>query len=201
MSDVSAIRDKVVGRAVPIRGNELDTDRIIPARYLKEITFEHMGDYLFYDERFNQDGSEKDYPLNDVRFKGASIMVVENNFGCGSSREHAPQAILRHGFQALIGESFAEIFAGNCKALGMPALTASKSDIARLLTHIESYPEVELTLDVALKTVHFGEETINLDLHDARRQAFLEGTWDELSLLKGNVDKITEVTNRLPYFK
>lgn len=202
---MSLERKLISGKAVPIRGNELDTDRIIPARYLKEITFDNMGDFLFQDARFNEDGSEKNHPLNDPKYKSATIMVVENNFGCGSSREHAPQAIKRYGINALVGESFAEIFAGNCKALGVPALSAKKDDIQTLLNIVESDPEAVLTLDVDSRTVRVTsngkEEVIQVTLPDARRQAFLDGSWDELGILKSNLDKIKETAaNNLPYF-
>ncbi|MDA1353965.1 MAG: 3-isopropylmalate dehydratase small subunit [bacterium] len=202
---MSLERKVISGRAVPIRGNEVDTDRIIPARFLKEITFERMGDFLFQDARFNEDGSEKKHPLNDAHYKGANIMVVENNFGCGSSREHAPQSILRYGIVALIGESFAEIFAGNCKALGVPTLSANKSDIQMLLATVEADPSATLTLDVDSRTVRIQsngkEDVIQVTLPDARRQSFLDGSWDELGTLKGNLDKIKETAaSNLPYF-
>ena len=122
----------ITGRAVPVIGNDIDTDRIIPARYLKEITFSRMGQYPFYDERFSADGELKDHPFNKPQYDGASILVANANFGCGSSREHAPQALGRWGIKAIVAESFGEIFAGNCAMLGIPALVASKSDVAAL---------------------------------------------------------------------
>ena len=122
----------ITGRAVPVIGNDIDTDRIIPARYLKEITFSRMGQYPFYDERFTADGKMKDHPFNKPQYDGASILVANANFGCGSSREHAPQALGRWGIKAIVAESFGEIFAGNCAMLGIPALAASKSDVAAL---------------------------------------------------------------------
>ena len=128
---MSRIEDLVIkevkGMAVPIKGNEIDTDRIVPARFLKEVTFEKMGEYLFYDVRFPNDKKDHLHPLNQEQYKDATVMLVENNFGCGSSREHAPQAIKRAGFEIILGESFAEIFAGNCKALGIPTVCVQYS--------------------------------------------------------------------------
>ena len=114
---------KVTGTVIPMRGNDIDTDRIIPARYLKEITFARMGEYPFYDERFDSAGKPKAHPFNDPKYRGASILFVNKNFGCGSSREHAPQALFRFGIHAIVGESFAAIFAGNCVVMGIPTVT------------------------------------------------------------------------------
>src|ERR1700675_846818 len=129
---------QICGKAVPVRGNDIDTDRIIPARYLKEATFARMGEYPFFDERFDAAGKIKPNPFNDAKFKGASILFVNKNFGCGSSREHAPQALYRFGIHAIVGESFAAIFAGNCVMLGMPAATAGAREIEELMRLAES---------------------------------------------------------------
>ena len=137
----------VYGTAIPFRGNNIDTDRIIHARFLKEITFDKMGEYLFYDVR-KQDPNN---PFDNPRYKGANILMVGKNFGCGSSREHAPQSIMRYGINAIVGESFAEIFAGNCKALGVPAVTASPKDIAILFDYTERYPETSYILSLENK--------------------------------------------------
>src|SRR5690349_21828607 len=128
MSNDSVIKS-VKGRAVAVSGDDIDTDRIMPARYLKCVTFASIGQYAFQDERFAQDGEPKGHPLDAPAHKGASVLVVNKNFGCGSSREHAPQGILRFGIKAIVGESFAEIFAGNCAAIGLPAVTASEKDV------------------------------------------------------------------------
>ncbi len=187
------------GTAVPIEGDDLDTDRIIPARFLKEITFENMGNYLFHDVRFDSQGKPGTHPLNDPAFKDASLMVVGNNFGCGSSREHAPQAIMRYGIQAIIGESFAEIFAGNCKAIGMPAVSATPHDIRLLYQYIYDNPRKKIDLNLTTKTVHFGDHTIAIDLPESRRSVFLEGTWNALELLKSNEKRVQETAKKLPY--
>jgi 3-isopropylmalate/(R)-2-methylmalate dehydratase small subunit len=136
MSDIV----KITGTAVPIKGNDIDTDRIIPARYLKEVTFARMGDYPFFDERFDASGKKKDHPLNDPEYKGASLLFVNKNFGCGSSREHAPQALYRFGIQAIVGESFAAIFAGNCTIMGVPTVTVSAKDMEQVMKSVEENP-------------------------------------------------------------
>ncbi len=193
-------RRKLTGRAVPVKGNEVDTDRIIPARYLKETTFDRMGEYLFFDARFDAEGNQVDHPLNDTRFKGAEFMVVQNNFGCGSSREHAPQAIMRYGIKALIGESFAEIFAGNCKALGIPVVTLEKEKIDQLMDAVEENPDIELMINLENKQVLAGDIVFNIEISEERRQSFIQGSWDELAILKNNQPLIEDTANSLPYF-
>ena len=198
MSDL--IRNQIEGNAVPVPGDEVDTDRIIPARFLKEVTFENMGKYLFIDARQNEDSSLKDHPLNEDKFAGSEIMVVGKNFGCGSSREHAPQAIMRYGIKALIGESFAEIFAGNCKALGIPVVTASKDQIDALMSAVSENPSEPVSISIASETATHLGVSYTISLSKERKQAFLEGTWDELAILKSNADLIKEKTTQLPYF-
>ncbi|NBV84008.1 3-isopropylmalate dehydratase small subunit [bacterium] len=196
---MTAIITAITGTAVPIVGNDIDTDRIIPARYLKEITFEHMGKYLFADARFNSDGTSKQHPLDAPEFKNASIMVVGRNFGCGSSREHAPQSIKRFGIRAIIGESFAEIFAGNCTSLGVPAVTASESTIADIQTQIQRDPNTTITIDLEVKTVTVGNQKYDISLPDARQHAFVKGTWDSSAQLLSHLDQIRETAQKLPY--
>ena len=151
----------VTGKGVPILGNDIDTDRIVPARYLKEITFEKMGEYLFYDARLQSISSTDVHPLDQSDFKGSSIMIVEKNFGCGSSREHAPQAIKRAGFNAIIGESFAEIFSGNCKNLGVVTGVLARPDLDALIACVKQSPSTEINIDVRLEQVILSEfETI-----------------------------------------
>lgn len=202
----SPIRHILSGKAVAIRGNDIDTDRVIPARFLKEITFNNMGNYLFYDERFNQDGTQKDHPINDPKFSQASIMIVGNNFGCGSSREHAPQAIMRHGITAIIGESFSEIFKGNCKAIGVPTLTTSKETIDQLQTQVETEPNTQFQINIETKTIEFNnpdsstQHSVQVDCPDSDQKAYLKGEWDVLTILKKNQNKITQTEKNLPYF-
>jgi len=198
---------KVEGRAVPVIGDDMDTDRIIPARYLKEITFSKMGDYPFFDERFNADGSKKAHPFNEERFQGAKVLLANVNFGCGSSREHAPQSLVRWGnpsqpgIKAVIAESFAEIFAGNCVMLGVPAVTASKADVAALQALADKDPKAEFVVDLESMTVKAGGLTVKVSLPDSRRKALMEGTWDSTGILQANADKVAALVGRLPYIK
>lgn len=198
MSAVTKIT-KISGRAVRVRGNDIDTDRIIPARYLKEVTFSRMGEFPFYDERFDQAGKPKSHPFNDPKYKGASVLFVNKNFGCGSSREHAPQALFRFGIHAIVGESFAAIFAGNCVMMGVPAVTVTTSEIEELMASVEADPQILYTIDLESKKISFGERQIRFDLPDSHRSAFLTGSWDSTSLLAANLDKVERVAARLPY--
>jgi|SRR5665213_2740246 len=195
----------ITGRAVPVRGDDIDTDRIIPARYLKEITFSKMGDYPFFDERFNSDGSKKAHAFNEERFQGARILFGNVNFGCGSSREHAPQALARWGhpaqpgIKAIVAESFAEIFGGNCMMLGIPAVSADKADVLALQNVAEKAPATEFSLDLESMTLKGGGLTVAVHLPDSRRKALLEGTWDSTGLLKANEEKTRALAGRLAY--
>src|ERR1700752_5340657 len=148
---------QVSGTAVAIRGNDIDTDRIIPARYLKEVTFARMGSYPFFDERFDADGKQKPHPLNDANYKGASILFVNKNFGCGSSREHAPQALYRFGIHAIVGESFAAIFAGNCVMMGMPLVTVAPAEMEQLQRAAETDAKAVYAIELDSKRLVWGE--------------------------------------------
>lgn len=183
-----------------MRGNDLDTDRIIPARYLKEVAFGNMGQYPFYDERFGADGEKKKHPFNDERFSGASILLVNKNFGCGSSREHAPQALMRWGIKAIVGESFAQIFAGNCTMLGIPTLVASPDEINLLMELVEEHPNHLLEVDVQKNMITVDKHEITATMNASAQNALTEGTWDSASLLLSAKDKIKEVATQLPYF-
>ncbi len=196
-----AIRRLITGRSVPVLGSDVDTDRIVPARFLKEITFSNMGEYLFYDQRVGPSGERLEHPLNDPQFMGARLLVVERNFGCGSSREHAPQAIMRFGIQAIIGESFAEIFAGNCKAIGVPVVTLDPENLADLIAVIQDCPETFLSLDLETKELRFDDRVVPVFLPEPRRQSFLKGTWDSRSVLRQNHELVTAVAASLPYIR
>lgn len=189
---------QVRGRAVHLPGNDTDTDRITPARYLKVVTFDGLGEALFHDERFNADGSKKPHPLNNPRFKGASIMLVGANFGCGSSREHSPQAIYRAGFRSIIGESFAEIFFGNATALSMPCVTASREDIESLAQAIEQDPGLEVTVDVENLGVLYGDRSFQVSLPATAQKALVEGRWDPIADLLQAGDLLEQASGRLP---
>jgi 3-isopropylmalate/(R)-2-methylmalate dehydratase small subunit len=194
---------KVVGRPIPLRGNDIDTDRIIPARYLKAVTFDGLGQAAFYDERFDAQGNSKGHILDDPRFeaKGTRVAIVNKNFGCGSSREHAPQALLRWGIKALVGESFADIFFGNCVALGMPCVTASEADIAALMAAVESDPAHDLTVDLDALTATYRNGALRVELPAGVRRQLLEGTWDGTRVLLDAGDRIRQTAARLPYVK
>lgn len=189
-------------KAVPFVGNDVDTDRIVPARFLKEITFDKMGDFLFYDVRYLPTGeSNPDCSLNDERFKDARILIVEENFGCGSSREHAPQAIQRYGFQCIIGVSFAEIFAGNCRSLGVPTLCLSPADIKHLMAKIQGKPDTSLSISLTSKKVMLeGESSFEILNSTESLSVYLNGEWNALNGLKANVAKIQEKAAQIPYF-
>jgi len=190
---------RITGTAVPIRGNDIDTDRIIPARYLKEVTFARMGDYPFFDERFDSSGKPKPHPFNDRKYKGASILFVNKNFGCGSSREHAPQALYRFGIHAIVGESFAAIFAGNCVMIGVPAVTVSASEMELLFKTVEQNPQTQFTVDIESKKISFGEQQIALDLPETYRSALRSGSWDSTTLLRSNLEQVKKTAAKLPY--
>ena len=192
---------KIEGRAVPVVGDDIDTDRIIPARYLKEITFTNMGQYPFYDERFDTKGGLKPHAFNEPRYKGAHILFSNVNFGCGSSREHAPHALVRWGIKAIVAESLAEIFAGNCVMLGTPALVASKADVAALQKLAHDKPETAFTVDLETMTVVGGGLNVKVSMPDSRRKALMEGTWDSTGILQANADKVAALVGRLPYIK
>jgi 3-isopropylmalate/(R)-2-methylmalate dehydratase small subunit len=198
MSDIVKIV-KISGTAVPIRGNDIDTDRIIPARYLKEVSFARMGEYPFFDERFDSSGKKKDHPFNDPEYRGASILFVNKNFGCGSSREHAPQAIYRFGIKALVGESFAAIFAGNCTMMGLPAVVVGAKEIDQLMKSVEENPRTEYHVDLATKTLSYGDIKIAIDLPETYRTALTEGSWDSTALLRANLDQVKKTAAKLPY--
>jgi 3-isopropylmalate/(R)-2-methylmalate dehydratase small subunit len=190
---------KVSGSALPMRGNDIDTDRIIPARYLKEVTFARMGEYPFFDERFDASGRKKDHVFNDPEYRGASILFVNKNFGCGSSREHAPQALYRFGLKAIVGESFAAIFAGNCTMMGVPTVTVGAQEMERLMKSVEEQPRTEYTIDLEAKTLTCGSLTIAIDLPETYRSALISGSWDSTALLRANLAQVKKTAARLPY--
>jgi 3-isopropylmalate/(R)-2-methylmalate dehydratase small subunit len=189
----------VAGRGVHVPGNDIDTDRIIPARFMKCVTFDGLGEFLFHDVRKSPDGANQPHPLNDPRFQGATILLSGANFGCGSSREHAPQAIQKHGFRAVIAESFAEIFFGNCIALGMPCLSVSRDDIRKIAAAVESRPDVEITIDIAKGEIRFAGQTVRATLRESAREALVGGRWDAIGDLLEGVGEVKRVAARLPY--
>lgn len=189
----------VRGTGIVVRGNDIDTDRIIPARYMKVVTFDGLGEFAFRDVRFGPDGEPTDHPFNDPAYRNASVLLVNNNFGCGSSREHAPQALLRWGIKAIVGESFAEIFAGNCNALGVPAVTVEGSAILAMMDAVEADPLVELVVDLDALEVRCGSERYPLRFAETYRRSLVSGQWDSTALLLANRDEIEATAERLPY--
>jgi 3-isopropylmalate/(R)-2-methylmalate dehydratase small subunit len=191
---------ELAGTAMPIRGDSIDTDRIIPARFLRSVSFEGLETHLFEDDRQQVDAVTPGvHPLSNLAYRGASMLLVNSNFGCGSSREHAPQAIRRYGFRAVIGESFSEIFFGNSVAMGLPCVNATHADIERLMAVVEQTPTTIVSLDIARGTVTAGDVTAEITLPAAARESFVEGTWDATGLLLENYHEVEAVAARLPY--
>ena len=196
MAQLDTRVQRVAGRACPLRGDDIDTDRIIPARYLRCVTFDGLGEYAFEDDRKQAKG---DHPLDVARFRGAAILVVGRNFGCGSSREHAPQALMRRGFRAFVGASFAEIFFGNCTALGLPCVTLAPADLAKLMDSVELDPAQEVVVDLRARTVGCRAGTFAAGIPDGARGQLVEGTWNATSVLLEAGDAIEDTAHRLPY--
>ncbi len=186
----------VSGRAVPLTGNDIDTDRIIPARFLRCVTFDGLGAQVFADDRSQLNGQ---HAFDQPQYQGAELLVVNRNFGCGSSREHAPQAIAKWGIKALVGESFAEIFFGNCVAMGVPCVTAAAADLQRLQAWIATNPAEAITLDLEAMQVQFGGSSIPVSMGEGARNMFLGGTWDACGQLVAQAAQIRETATKLPY--
>lgn len=189
----------VSGTAVQVPGADIDTDRIIPARFMKCVTFEGLGQYAFYDVRFDQDGKPRKHPLNDPRFADAAILLSGPNFGCGSSREHAPQSLSKFGFRAIIAESFAEIFLGNATTLGMPCVTASKLDLEALRQAIEADPALVLTINLQDMCASYGTTSFPIQQPASLREALVSGRWDPIAELLENDALIDERARALSY--
>jgi len=192
----------VGGTALPLRGDNIDTDRIIPARFLKSITFEGLEQHLFEDDRLQLESQPGViHPVSDPRYAGATILLVNENFGCGSSREHAPQAIRRRGIRAVIGQSFSEIFFGNSVALGMPCVTAEATVVESLMAAAESDPAAVFVLDLDRLTVTTASGPRPVTLPAAARESFIDGTWDATGMLLDRFDEVEAVAKRLPYVR
>ena len=188
--------ERVAGRACVLRGDDIDTDRIIPARFMKVVTFDEVGEHLFEDDRSAAKGL---HPLDDAEYRGASILIVGKNFGCGSSREHAPQALMRFGFNAFLGASFAEIFAGNCTALGLVCATLAEDDLENLMGSVELDPTQDVVIDVKAGTVTSRAGTVPATIPDGTREQLLEGAWDATQMLLDGADEAAATAARLPY--
>ncbi len=184
---------KIVGKIIVLIGDDIDTDRIIPARFLKCVSFDHLGQSVFEDDRKNLQG---EHPFDLDSNRGSSILIVNSNFGCGSSREHAPQALLRWGIRAIIGESFAEIFYSNCIAIGIPCFTLSK-DLIKNIQNNEN--DALFEIDINQSTLISESLKINLEIKQSSRNMFLTGEWDATSTLLENINQIEKKINDLPY--
>ncbi|MDH6062112.1 3-isopropylmalate dehydratase small subunit [Chrysosporum bergii ANA360D] len=192
---VSEIK-KVSGRGIILLGDDIDTDRIIPARYLKAITFDGLGEGVFIDDRKVLKG---EHPFDQPQYQGANVLIVNRNFGCGSSREHAPQAIAKWGIQALIGESFAEIFFGNCVAMGIPCVTADAATVKKLQELVAANPQAPVTVNLETLAVQVGDYTTKVSMSEGSRSTFISGTWDACGQLVANADQVRSTAAQLPY--
>ncbi|HJP34037.1 MAG TPA: 3-isopropylmalate dehydratase small subunit [Candidatus Latescibacteria bacterium] len=193
-SSTSTVRSRITGTVVPVRGNDIDTDRIIPARYLRTVTFDGLGEHAFEDDR-----AGGGHAFDDPRFGGASVLVANDNFGCGSSREHAPQALMRWGIEAFVAQSFAEIFFGNCVSLGLPCMVAEAADVEQLMAAVEADAAITVECDVETQLVRFGGQQIPASVPAGPRQQFLNGSWDALGQLLDDPSAIASAATRLPY--
>jgi 3-isopropylmalate/(R)-2-methylmalate dehydratase small subunit len=186
----------VTGRGFPLRGNDIDTDRIMPARYLKVVSFEGLEQHVFEDDRKTNRGP---HPFGDMRYQDAAVLVVNSNFGCGSSREHAPQGLARAGIKAMIGESFSEIFLGNCSVLGVPCFTADHDTINQLQSLIERSPDTIIEANVETGVIIAGALKVQASMPAAVRDAFVQGKWDPTMMLLDKFDDVRGVAKHLPY--
>lgn len=188
---------KITGRAVPVEGDDIDTDRIIPARYMRCVTFDGLGEFLFHDVRFTQKGESKHHPIDDPKYHGSTLLISGMNFGCGSSREHAPQAIVRAGFKAVIAGGFAEIFFGNSTTLGLPCLTARREDLIALSQLVLAEPSTEVTVDLQNLIVKAGKLSFEVSMKKSAQQGLLSGRYDAIADLLANLPKVKELAAKL----
>ncbi|MBV10469.1 3-isopropylmalate dehydratase small subunit [Rubinisphaera sp.] len=186
---------QVSGTCIPLILDDIDTDRIIPARFLRCVTFDGLGEHAFEDDR----EQNPNHPFENPKYQNSSVLLAGRNFGCGSSREHAPQSLMRWGIKAIIAESFAEIFFGNCTALGVPAVTASSTDVDELGRRVEADPQLEVKVDLVAKKVTAGDFSCDIDILDSARDALLSGQWDFMTLLLENQEFIKQTAEKIPY--
>ena len=193
--------DRITGRAVPLRGQDIDTDRIIPARFLKAVTFDGLERHLFEDDRRAASARGATHPLDDPARRGARVLIANGNFGCGSSREHAPQALARLGIGAVVAESFAEIFSGNALAIGLACVTVSPEDAGRLMALADTHPAEEFVVDIREERVSAADVRVALTMPPGARDALLSGHWDATGLLLERYEDVERAAGRLPYLR
>src|SRR5579862_4235717 len=189
----------ISGCGVHVPGNDIDTDRIIPARFMKCVTFDGLGQFLFYDVRFDAQNKSKGHPLDLPQHQGATILFSGRNFGCGSSREHAPQALQKFGFKAVVAESFAEIFAGNCTTLGIPCVMLSEGDLGRFVEIIQRAPSTKIVIDLPSETISGGGHSARFQMKGGARDALLKGEWDALGQLLDGMPQVRALASKLAY--
>ena len=194
---MSTCVDRLKGSGLPLRGDNIDTDRIIPARFLKAVTFDGLGDHVFEDDR----EALADHPFSNQAYQHARVLLTNDNFGSGSSREHAPQALKRWGISVCVGESFSEIFRGNSLAIGLPCVTVSHEDIERLMSMVEATPSARFTLVLSDRTLTVDGTSVSVGIEDSARDAFLTGTWDATGMLLEDFDVVRGVASRVPYIR
>lgn len=194
---MSTCVDRLEGSGLPLRGDNIDTDRIIPARFLKAVTFDGLGDHVFEDDR----EALADHPFSNQAYQHARVLLTNDNFGSGSSREHAPQALKRWGISVCVGESFSEIFRGNSLAIGLPCVTVSHEDIERLMNVVEATPSARFTLVLSDRTLTVDGTSVSVGIEDSARDAFLTGTWDATGMLLDDFDVVRGVASRVPYIR
>lgn len=200
MTDAAQKITRIEGRGLPMAGNDIDTDRIIPARYLRSVTFDGLEHFVFIDERAGSATTVSGlHPFDDPRFAGAAVLIVNSNFGCGSSREHAPQALYRWGIRAVIGESFSEIFFGNSAMIGLPCVTASPADVAALMAQVAGDPATNITVDLMTNLAQAGSVSCAVSMPQKTREALITGAWDTTGLLLDKYAEVDATAQKLPY--
>jgi 3-isopropylmalate/(R)-2-methylmalate dehydratase small subunit len=191
----------VSGRGVPVRGNDIDTDRIIPARFLRCVTFDGLGEHAFEDDRKGLKAQGKVHPFDEARFAGAAVLLVNSNFGCGSSREHAPQAIAKWGITAIVGVSFSEIFYGNCVAMGLPILRVTVADSEAIQSLVEADPAAKVEVDVEKLQVRVAGKAFTAQMADGIRKQFVTGAWDATGELLAGLPAVKATAATVPYIR